>query len=168
MREKSKLRLNARQRQAAILLAEGHDTVSSIAKKLGVDRTTLYNWKNRPDFQALTNQIQQDVVAAANAMLTSLFVEALRAQAQLLKSKNERIRLAATKMILDRLPGSEIGPCTAEEIIAQKGGITPAYRDPRRMYEIRKVLGFKDPDPDLSVEPAETDVSDAGTDGAKS
>ena len=59
MREKSKLRLNARQRQAAILLAEGHDTVSSIAKRLGVDRTTLYNWKKRPDFQALTNQIQQ-------------------------------------------------------------------------------------------------------------
>jgi transposase-like protein len=152
MQAKSKLRLTARQRKAAILLAEGDHSVSSIAKKLGIDRTTLHNWKNRPDFQALANQIQEDAVTAASAKLASLFVEALRTYEQLLRSKSERIRLTAADKILDRFPGLRIGPSTVEEIIAERNGTSATHLERRYKYAVRKALGFNDPDPDESVD----------------
>ena len=173
MQAKSKLRLTARQRKAAILLAEGDHSVSSIAKKVGLDRTTLHKWKKRPDFQALANQIQEDAVTAASAKLASLFVEALHTYEQLLRSKSERIRLAAADRSLDHFPGFEMGPCTAEEIIAHRNETDPAYLDEQYALAVQRALralGHRDLNPHVAAGSVKADVSgtDAETVDAKS
>lgn len=62
MNRKSEPCLTARQQRAAILLAEGK-TTGSIAEELGIHRSTLNNWKNRPEFEAFVNARKEDMWA---------------------------------------------------------------------------------------------------------
>lgn len=66
-----------------------------IAKEIGINETTISRWKRRKDF----NQTKKD---CEREYLSSLSPKALRTLEELLGSKNDYVRLAAAKDILDR------------------------------------------------------------------
>jgi transposase len=159
MDAKSTVRLTARQRHAAMLLAEGV-SISSAVKKLGINRTTVYNWKKLPAFEALVNQMQEEAISAGSARMAGLSVEAAGTLKQLLKSKNERIRLTAVRAVFDYLPRIQIAPSAVEDAVARRNGTSPVGHDQEYIRTIRTALGFsRDQTPHVAVGSAKTEVS---------
>lgn len=61
----TQFRWNDARNRAALLLAEDELTDIAIAEKVGIGRTTLFYWKQHPDFQARLKQNVADLEATA-------------------------------------------------------------------------------------------------------
>jgi hypothetical protein len=65
----------------------------------GVSPRTVYRWKNEPEFvvelKALRDQIRSDSINGTIDRLTRMLGPAVAAHVKLLKTENERVRLAA-------------------------------------------------------------------------
>ena len=88
--------LTEKQIQALSLMFNGEKlTQTEIAKRVGVQRKTLSNWKKSKEFKAafdgLINQQLQDIAPRALDTLVSL-----------LNAQSEKIRLDAAQALLDR------------------------------------------------------------------
>lgn len=70
-------------------------THTAIAKKIGVCKQTISNWKKTDEFiDEYNRQMKQDI--------QSLAAKALQTQTRLLNAKSEMVRYMASKDILDR------------------------------------------------------------------
>lgn len=66
-----KVNLRARMEAAVVLLAEGEQTYDEIAKELGIDRKTLYNWRQDEEFR-------RAVVETSRQLLESYYPKFVR------------------------------------------------------------------------------------------
>lgn len=87
---------NAKKERAAVLLAEGL-TQTEVANEIGVTTVTLCNWKKEPEFM-------ESYKAALWERLGNAVPDAINTLVNLSKNaKNENIRYAASKDLVDRL-----------------------------------------------------------------
>lgn len=81
--------------KAVILMVTTNLNQREIAKKLGVNETTVSKWKRSKEFDELYNEKQ-------NEYLKDLSAPALRTMKDLLNARSELVRFNAAKDILDR------------------------------------------------------------------
>jgi transposase-like protein len=102
--------LTAKQEELAILEAYGGMTRVDIAKQLGINRQTLYNWLKKPEIVATIDKHRQEKKNLARSIFLMHLEEAVAVQAKLMKSSDESIRLKAS----DRIIQYNIGKPTAQ------------------------------------------------------
>ena len=94
--------LTAIQEQAAILLASG-ESVTDVAEKVSVNRTTIYQWQQKISFQCFYNQQCQIIQDNIRNGLFGLYGDALQALKDTLNSDNEPAKLKAAMYILGKI-----------------------------------------------------------------
>lgn len=123
-------------------MGESHKQAAKIAK---VSAQTISEWMQQPAFKAKINEIQLDTLNEAQGKFRGLACSAVaNLEKALTESKSERIRLEASKYVLDRVqiaPAKEgglwlVGPTTPEEIESEEH--VRAVR--KRLMEIKEEL----------------------------
>ena len=108
-------RLNAQQQQTLGLLATGK-RVEEIAEKIGVHRSTIWRWRQDPEFIAQWNQILTDTREEQTRSLLELQQEAIEALWGCLRSANDMVRLRVSLSVLEKVASLTVGSTDAEEV----------------------------------------------------
>lgn len=95
---------NGGKREAAALLLAMGRTIRAAASEAGAAERTLRNWMAEDVFQARVRTLRGEVFGRAVGTLCGVSVRAARTMAKLLKSKDEKVQLAAAKAILEATP----------------------------------------------------------------
>lgn len=100
--------LDERQIKAARMEAQGV-VMREIAEAVGVNRKTLYRWRDNPAYPALVAALLDDAHRSARARLRMGVTDAATRIHALISSEDERIALSAAQTLLDRagLPKAE-------------------------------------------------------------
>ena len=96
------------QEKSAILLASG-ETLTAVANKLGINRSTIYKWQMQVAFQCFYNQQCRDYKNNLKNGLFGLADEVLTAVKSCLHSNNEATRLKAAMWIADKVEFTDVG-----------------------------------------------------------
>ncbi len=107
--------LNAQQQQALGLLTTGL-RIEEIAETLGVHRSTIWRWRQDPEFIARWNQILVDTREEQTRYLLELQQEAFEALRGCLLSENDMVRLRASLSVLEKVASLTVGFTDAEEV----------------------------------------------------
>ena len=107
--------LNAQQQQTLGLLATGL-RIEEIAETLGVHRSTIWRWRQEPEFVAQWNQILVDTREEQTRSLLELQQEAIEALRGCLLSENDMVRLRASLSVLEKVESLSVGSTDAEEV----------------------------------------------------
>lgn len=94
------------------LLLQG-EQITDIAKIVGVNRSTIYVWKDKPYIKAELDRRRQDLKKTAHNIITRdicTYVDNIKDLAN--NSTDQRVRLQANKYLIDQCLGS---PTTAKE-----------------------------------------------------
>ena len=100
--------LNAQQQQTLGLLATGL-RIEEIAETLGVHRSTIWRWRQDPEFIARWNQILTDTREEQTRSLLELQQGAIEALRGCLRSENDMVRLRASLAVLEKVASFSIG-----------------------------------------------------------
>lgn len=111
--------LNAKQIEAATLIVAG-ETITSIADKLNINRSTIYEWLEKVTFQCYINRLLKDIVCKLNNELCSMGIEAIKALKEVLQSKNDMIKLKAAQFIIENLTNKEIEESNPKKIFTKQ------------------------------------------------
>ena len=93
--------LDERQIRAARMEAEGI-VMREIAAAVGVNRKTLYRWREVPGYTAFVASLIEDTQRAARDTLRAGATDAAKRIRELMRSEDERIALSAAQTLLDR------------------------------------------------------------------
>lgn len=96
------------QERCAVLMASG-TTITDIAKELGLDRGTLYQWLKKVTFQCYLNYLKKTIQDNMTGKLFDLHSSAMEAIQKCLFSDNENIRFKTAVWIIEKLYSSEVG-----------------------------------------------------------
>ena len=107
--------LNAQQQQTLGLLATGL-RIEEIAETLGVHRSTIWRWRQEPEFIAQWNRILVDTREEQTRSLLKLQQEAIEALKGCLRSENDMVRLRASLSVLEKVESLSGGSTDAEEV----------------------------------------------------
>ena len=107
--------LNAQQQQTLGLLATGL-RIEEIAETLGVHRSTIWRWRQEPEFIAQWNRILVDTREEQTRSLLKLQQEAIEALKGCLRSENDMVRLRASLSVLEKVASLTVGFTDAEEV----------------------------------------------------
>ena len=107
--------LNAQQQQTLGLLATGL-RIEEIAETLKVHRSTIWRWRQDPEFIAQWNQILTDTREEQTRSLLELQQEAIEALRGCLRSENDMVRLRASLSVLEKVESLSVGSTDAEEV----------------------------------------------------
>ena len=115
--------LDERQIQAARMEAQGV-VMREIAEAVGVNRKTLYRWRDNPAYPALVAALLDDAHRSARARLRMGVTDAATRSHALIGSEDERIALSAAQTLLDRagLPKAERMELSAD--VRASGSVT--------------------------------------------
>jgi transposase len=92
--------LDERQEQAIFLLLEGKQ-ISEVAEELGVDRSTVYRWKqNNALFKKVMDKLKRSVWEAGESQLIHARLAAIDTVIELLDHEDARVKLKAIEIIL--------------------------------------------------------------------
>lgn len=116
---KFKIYLTAKEQKAVELLAIGKN-YNEVAKELKIDRTTLWQWKQKPTFEAYYNSLIKEVKEHTKEKILSLYDEALKTVESCLKSDNDNVKLKIAFYLLDKVENLEYGLTDAKEIIKKE------------------------------------------------
>ena len=108
--------LTPQQEKAAVLLASGK-TMTETAKEVKIERSTLYQWAEKPNFKAYYNSLVKEIQDNSKNSLFGLIDEAFKSLRESLKSKNESVKLKAALSVIDRLQNVEVGETDPVQII---------------------------------------------------
>lgn len=111
--------LSSVQEQTAILLACG-ESITAVAEKMNVNRSTIYQWQELLTFQCFYNQQKQDIRENLRSEIFMLGEFAVDVLKDCLQSDNEQTRLKASIAILDRIEKVNIGHCSARNVLREK------------------------------------------------
>jgi hypothetical protein len=100
--------LTPQQEQAATMLASG-DNISTVARQLNLNRSTLYEWQENTAFKCFYNQQCHDHQQAVKNALFGLHSAAVDTLTDLLNNGNENTRLKAAMWLLERVASVEVG-----------------------------------------------------------
>lgn len=133
--------LSAKQERAAILLAEGASGVDA-AKSLKVSPQTIVEWKKKHLFQAAYNQQRRDIVNATRERIRHGIKQASDTLLELLNDEDSKIRLSASRILLDKIDNPEktswgIGKTTVQELIEAEY----AEYQHKQLYSTGGILG---------------------------
>ena len=107
--------LNAQQQQTLGLLATGL-RIEEIAETLGVHHSTIWRWRQNPEFIAQWNQILTDTREEQTRSLLELQQEAIEALRGCLRSENDMVRLRASLSVLEKVASLTVGSTDSEEV----------------------------------------------------
>ncbi len=93
--------LDAKQILALSQLLQG-ERPSSVAKHVGVYRSTIWRWLRTPRFAEALAALQDDLTTESRGRVRSLSLDAVEVLGELLDCEDPRIRLAAANSILER------------------------------------------------------------------
>lgn len=144
--------LTPTQEKAADLLASGV-SVTDVAERIGIARSTLYVWQKQITFKVYFNKRCSDARSTLVVGLFGLADEALQTIRESLKSENETLRLKAAMWITDKLQSMEISQTDLIATLQEENTYEDAEtwaRYPylhKDQYKARlKELGVKEPD----------------------
>jgi transcriptional regulator len=80
-------------------------TITDIAEKLNISRSTIYVWKEIPEFKAELDKLEQEYLNAASNSLKYAAPVAAKKLIKLLNGKYEKTQLSAAIDLLDRTTG---------------------------------------------------------------
>lgn len=95
-------KLNAKQVQAARMLAEGV-IQERVAEELGVNPKTVARWRGLPEFKAVYDEFLEALINDQKRELKRLAKKAVATMDRLLSAKSELVRYQVAKDILDRV-----------------------------------------------------------------
>lgn len=107
------------QEQAAMLLANG-ESVTAVANKLSINRSTIYDWQKQVTYRCFFNRQCADNRSTLAIGLFSLAQEALTAVRECLHSDNEQTRLKAAIWLTERLDNFSIGATDVKEALKKE------------------------------------------------
>ena len=110
--------LTAKQQKAAMLLASGQaDEI--IADELGVDRSTIFRWRQSPTFRAEVNKHREAMLAMLQDSLRDAVSGALDTLKQIMtKSVDDSLKLKAASVLLGTVPWHlRSGPTDPRELV---------------------------------------------------
>ncbi|MEC7164545.1 MAG: phBC6A51 family helix-turn-helix protein [SAR324 cluster bacterium] len=90
--------------------------VEEIAEQIGVHRSTIWRWRQDPEFIAQWNQILTDTREEQTRSLLELQQEAIEALRGCLRSENDVVRLRASLSVLEKVASLKVGSTDAEEV----------------------------------------------------
>lgn len=102
------------QEQTAILLASG-ESLSEVAEKLSVARSTIYQWQTQITFKCFYNKQCEDIRNYLENALMAFYQDAISAIRDSLKSSNESVRLNAAKWLIMNIENMRIGETNAKK-----------------------------------------------------
>ena len=111
--------LSSIQEQTAILLASG-ESITAVAGKMNVNRSTIYQWQTMLTFQCFFNRQKQDIREGLRSGIFMLGDMALNTLKDCLQSENEQVRLKASLAILEKIENAMIGDCDARAVLKEK------------------------------------------------
>lgn len=111
--------LTPQQENACILLASG-ESHTSVADKLGINRSTLYDWLKDTAFQCFFNRQCKDYQAEITNGIMSLHRVALDTIKQVLEEGNENTRLKAAFWVLDKVSSMQVGEVDLREAVKKE------------------------------------------------
>jgi len=95
--------INERQTMAAFLMATSTMSRTEVAKKIGINRKTLYAWLKKPGFLRLYNEL-------CAYTLKSLQGRAVNTMGNLMGDEDPRVQFQAAKFIINTNMGVQDGP----------------------------------------------------------
>jgi len=107
------------QEQAAMLLASG-ETLTAVADKVNVNRSTIHKWQAQITFQCFFNRQCADLRSNLRNGLFGLADEALAAIRESLHSENESIRLKAAMWLTEKIELADTGSTDVKEVLKGK------------------------------------------------
>ncbi len=113
---KFKTYLTAKEQKAVELLAIGKN-YNEVSKELNIDRTTLWQWKQKPTFEAYYNNLIKELKEHTKEKILSLYDEALKTVETCLKSDNDNVKLKTALFLIDKVENINHGLTDAKEII---------------------------------------------------
>ena len=108
--------LTPQQEQACILLASG-ESYTAVAKRLNINRGTLYKWQDLLPFQCFYNKQCSDFKADVRNALLGLHAEAVDTVRELMNNGGEGTRLKAAIWLLERVEAVEVGATDVREVL---------------------------------------------------
>jgi len=115
--------LTANQNKALALLATGQ-SVEEISNSLGIHRSTLWRWRQDPQFIAEWNKLIYETKEVQERALLEMQAKAIGALEDCLNSRNEMVKLLASLTILDKVQGLRVGATDPEQILQNTLEIT--------------------------------------------
>lgn len=112
------------QEQTAILLASG-ESISSVAEKLNLNRSTIYQWQEILTFQCFFNQQKQDIRESIRNEIFKIGKNAVKVLKDCMESNDEKLRLKASLEVIDRIESASIGEYNVRKILKEEATYKP-------------------------------------------
>lgn len=151
------------QEQAAILLASG-ETITAIAEKLEINRSTLYEWQDILTFKCFYNKQCEIIRERIKAGLFGIQDEAFKAIKDILTGDNAAIKLKAAIWLIERAGATGIGetdPHSAlKEMVHPSGNFSfwNSYHEKEYLKLLEK-FHLQDDDENRAVAPSISDIA---------
>lgn len=151
------------QEQAAILLASG-ETITAIAEKLEINRSTLYEWQDILTFRCFYNKQCEIIRERIKAGLFGIQDEAFKAIKDILTGDNAAIKLKAAIWLIERASATGIGetdPHSAlKEMVHPSGNFSfwNSYHEKEYLKLLEK-FHLQDDDENRAVAPSISDIA---------
>lgn len=107
------------QEKAIFLLLSGIK-ISDVAEQLSVDRSTIYLWQEKENFQAYYNYLKEKIKFTTETNLIGFFNESLQVIKESLGSQNESIRLKSAFWIIQNILTQKKEETNVIKIIKEK------------------------------------------------
>lgn len=130
---------NLKREQAAQLIAEARFELREIAEKIGVDRVTLYRWKQSPAFAARIAEIEADFAEAAKKRAISRKDYRVNTLANLQSKLLEVIEARAADPTLADIPGGPTGLVVRQAKVSGDSVVYEYAVDTGTISELRRV-----------------------------
>lgn len=111
------------QEQAAILLASG-ETITAIAERLEINRSTIYEWQGILTFKCFYNKQCELIRERIKAGLFGLQEEAFKAIKDILTGDNAAMKLKAATWLLEKATEIGIGATDPIPILKDECGLS--------------------------------------------
>ena len=111
------------QEQAAILMASG-ESITAIAEKLEINRSTIYEWQGILTFRCFFNKQCEAIRERMKAGLFGLQEEAFKAIKDILTGDNPAMKLKAATWLLDKVAEVGIGETDPIPILKEECGLS--------------------------------------------
>jgi len=111
--------LTANQNKALALLATGQ-SVEEISNSLGIHRSTLWRWRQDPQFIAEWNKLIYETKEVQERALLEMQAKAIGALGDCLNSRNEMVKLRASLTILEKVQGLKVGATNPKQVLQIK------------------------------------------------
>ena len=100
-RQTAAIGLDARQTEAAQLVYRAELTTEQIAEKIGIARSTLWEWRRLPAFHALVDELRNADIERTKALASRYSAQALAALVAGLRAENEETRRRSAVNLLE-------------------------------------------------------------------